>query len=327
MITVIGAGAWGTALSLQLAKNHNIVNLWDVDNELISSLQRHHSNERYLPEILFPDNLIVHSTLDSALKNTNDILLVIPSHAFFIILMELKSYVNANIRIAWGTKGLISQTNQLLHQAVQEILGFIPMAAVSGPSFAKEVALELPTALTVASNDKRFAYDLSCKLHSPKFRIYTSEDLIGVEVGGAVKNVLAIAVGISDGMGLGANARSALITRGLTEMTRLGEILGGRKETFMGLTGLGDLVLTCTDNQSRNRRLGLLIGSGKSLPQAQKELGLLAEGISNAKSIFELAQSKQVEMPIVEQVYKVIYQNISPLEALKNLLNRAPKTE
>lgn len=327
MITVIGAGAWGTALALQLAKNNKTVNLWDIDNKLMQILQEQRCNSRYLPNIKLPDNIIIHASLETALKNVKDILMVVPSHAFQDTLINIKQNFNSNFRIAWGTKGLAPKKHNLLHEAVKEIMGNIAMAVVSGPTFAKEVAMELPTAITIASNDKTFAKDMSNYLYSSKFRVYTSEDLIGVEIGGATKNVLAIAVGASDGMKLGANARSAMITRGLAEIARLGKVLGGKPETFMGLSCLGDLVLTCTDNQSRNRRFGLAIGSGKSIEQAQQEVGLLIEGIPNAKNIFELAQQKRVDMPIVEQVYRLIYQKISPIEAMKNLLSREAKAE
>lgn len=327
MIAVIGAGAWGTALALQLTKNDKTVNLWDIDSVLINSLQKERENTKYLPGIKFPDNLIVHTTLEATLKSIQDILVVVPSHAFQATLSAIRSYTDNNIRIAWGTKGLAPEKHCLLHELVKEILGNVPMAAISGPTFAKEVAMELPTAITIAANDPLFIKDMATHLHSSKFRVYTTEDLIGVEVGGATKNVLAIAIGASDGMKLGANARSALITRGLAELARLGKALGGKSETFMGLAGLGDLVLTCTDNQSRNRRFGLAIGNGKSVEQAKQEVGLLIEGISNAKAVFELAQQKQIVMPIVEQVYKLIYQQVSPAEAMKNLLSREQKAE
>lgn len=291
-------------------------------------MQESHSNDKYLPGIKFPERLTVIADLRDAIHQANDILVVVPSHAFREIISTIKPWLTGHHRLAWGTKGLEQGTRKLLHQIVREELGItIPIAAVSGPTFAKEVANNLPGAITVASKDNPFAIDLANALHSDNFLTYTSDDVIGVEIGGASKNVMAIAAGIADGMGFGTNTRAALITRGLNEIMRLGVALGGQRETFMGLSGLGDLVLTCSDDQSRNRRFGLALGQGKDPEQARREIGQVVEGIGTAKTLYYLAQDMQVDMPITEQVYKVLYENIPPTEAVHTLLNRAPKSE
>lgn len=326
-IAVLGAGSWGTALAIHLARNHQTVNLWGHDVAQMQVLQTARCNQKYLPGINFPEQLHAQIQLADALKNVADILIVVPSHAFRELLQQIKPFITSQTRIVWATKGLDPQKHQLLHELVTEVLGDIPMAILSGPNFAKEIANNLPAATTIATANKVFAKDLVERFHSKTFRVYTSSDVIGVELGSAMKNVLAIAVGIADGMGLGANARAALITRGLAEMMRLGLALGGKSETFMGLSGVGDLVLTCTDNQSRNRRLGVALGSGQSRDVAEKAIGQVVEGIRTAKEIYFLAKNTNIEVPICEQVYGVIYENISPQVAVNNLLSREPKQE
>lgn len=302
--------------------------LWAHSADHCQAMQESHSNDKYLPGIKFPERLTVIADLRDAIHQANDILVVVPSHAFREIISTIKPWLTGHHRLAWGTKGLEQGTRKLLHQIVREELGItIPIAAVSGPTFAKEVANNLPGAITVASKDNPFAIDLANALHSDNFLTYTSDDVIGVEIGGASKNVMAIAAGIADGMGFGTNTRAALITRGLNEIMRLGVALGGQRETFMGLSGLGDLVLTCSDDQSRNRRFGLALGQGKDPEQARREIGQVVEGIGTAKTLYYLAQDMQVDMPITEQVYKVLYENIPPKEAVHTLLNRAPKSE
>lgn len=326
-IAVLGCGSWGTALALQLARNEQTVWLWGHDAKEVAELQKHRCNKRYLPDILFPENLTVTHELQTALKLTNDILLVVPSHAFRSVLIQLKPLINQHTRIAWATKGLDPQSHQLLHVVTKEILGEVPSAILSGPSFAKEVAKGLPTAVAVASTTESFAKDLVNYFHSKTFRIYTSSDIAGVELGGAMKNVLAIAVGIADGLNFGANARAALITRGLAEMIRLGLALGAQRETLMGLAGVGDLVLTCTDDQSRNRRVGLAIGRGSKVEEAEKNIGQVVEGIRTAKEIFYLAKQHNVDIPICEQVYRMLHEDVTPQEAVINLLSREQRNE
>lgn len=326
-IAVIGAGSWGTALAIHLARNNQIVHLWGKDPNQMQAMQIAGCNEFYLPDVKFPEKLQPKIELQNALQNVSDILIVVPSHAFRSTLQELKPFITKQTRIIWATKGVDPVSHHLLHEVAKEILNEIPVAILSGPNFAKEVANNSPTATTIASQDKNFLKDLVARFHSKNFRVYTSDDVIGVELGGAMKNVLAIAVGIVDGLNLGANARAALITRGLAEVMRLGAALGGKQETFTGLSGVGDLVLSCTDNQSRNRRFGLALGAGKSREIAENEIGQVVEGVRTAKEIFHLAQQHKIEIPICEQVYRLIYENILPQEALNNLLSREPKIE
>ncbi|MEE8342375.1 MAG: NAD(P)H-dependent glycerol-3-phosphate dehydrogenase, partial [Gammaproteobacteria bacterium] len=232
------------------------------------------------------------------------------------------------MRVAWATKGLELETAMLPHQVAQSVLGESrPLAVISGPTFAREVASGLPTAITVASKNPEFSEKLSGLLHGEQFRAYTSSDMVGVELGGAVKNVLAIAAGICDGLGFGANSRAALVTRGLAELMRLGEAMGGRRETFMGLAGVGDLVLTCTDDQSRNRRLGIALGQGINCQQALQEIGQVVEGVNTAREVVRLARRFGIDMPITEQVYRVLHENLAPRDAVRALLTREPKQE
>lgn len=332
-ITVLGAGSWGTALAIQLARSDRPVVLWGHDPEMMAKLASQRVNQRYLPNIPLPERIIISADLEASVRGARDLLVVVPSHAFRSVLTALRPFLAEDARLLWATKGLESGSGKLLHEVAQEVLGEgVPTAVVSGPTFAREVAEGLPTAVTVASRDARFAHDIAERLHSKAFRAYTSDDVIGVEVGGAVKNVLAIAAGISDGLGFGANARTALITRGLAEMMRLGERLSGgqqtgHRETFMGLAGLGDLVLTCTDNQSRNRRLGLALGQGQPLEKALAGIDQVVEGVQTAREVHDLALSQGVDMPITEQVYAVLYEARAPKDAVQALLNRDQKPE
>ncbi|WP_333878948.1 NAD(P)H-dependent glycerol-3-phosphate dehydrogenase [Methylobacter sp.] len=327
-IAVLGSGSWGTALAILAARNGCQTLLWGHNREQMALLAQDRENKRYLPGLPFPKNLTVTSDLAEVAGFCNLILVSVPSHAFKDTLLRLKAYVSDDVQIAWATKGFNPDDGSLLHEVVAEIFSEqTPAALLSGPSFAKEVAADLPTAITIASSQPNFANFLADILHSERFRTYTNSDLIGVEVGGAVKNVMAIAAGIADGLGFGANTRAALITRGLNEIIRLGVKLGGKQETFMGLAGLGDLILTCTDNQSRNRRFGLALGQGKNPRTAIKEIGQEIEGISAAKETFLLAQKYGIDMPITEQTYKVLYEGLAPLAAVQNLLAREQKAE
>jgi glycerol-3-phosphate dehydrogenase (NAD(P)+) len=327
-IAILGAGSWGTALAILAARNGCQTLLWGHNPEHMLALATDRQNIRYLPNLPFPDNLQITSELSDVATFSNLILICVPSHAFKKTLISLKPYSSIDIQIAWASKGFNPDDGCLLHEIVAEIFTEqTPAAILSGPTFAREVAANLPTALTIASAQPDFAKQLSTILHGGLFRIYTSSDVIGVEVGGAVKNVLAIAAGIADGLGFGANTRAALITRGLNEIIRLGVVLGGKQETFMGLAGLGDLILTCTDNQSRNRRFGLALGLGKNRNDAIQEIGQEIEGISAARETFLLAKKYGIEMPITEQTYKVLYEDLAPLTAVQNLLSREQKAE
>ncbi len=327
-VTVLGAGSWGTALAIQLSRGGRPATLWGHDPGHMASLRAERVNTRYLPGVPLPDSLQLSDDLAAAVRDVRDILVVVPSHAFRAVLQAMRPQLGDGARLMWATKGLESGSGKLLHRVVEEVLGEARiMAVVSGPTFAREVAMGLPTALTVASKETGYARFVAERLRSDTFRAYTSADVTGVEVGGAVKNVLAIAAGICDGLGFGANARSALITRGLAEIMRLGAALGGRHETFMGLAGLGDLVLTCTDDQSRNRRLGLALGRGNTLETALADIDQVVEGVQTAREVHNLALSQGVEMPITEQVHAVLYEGRAPKEAVHALLTREQKAE
>ncbi|GAB6044018.1 NAD(P)H-dependent glycerol-3-phosphate dehydrogenase [Endothiovibrio diazotrophicus] len=327
-IAVYGAGSWGTALAVLLARNGRPTRLWGRNPAHVAAMRAERRNARFLPDTPFPDGLELFDDFAEALGEARDVLVAVPSEGFRSTLRQLQPLLPPVGRIAWATKGLEPGSGLLLHEVVREVLGGeVPAAVISGPSFASEVARDLPTAVTVASPDGRFAEELAASLHHGSFRAYTHTDLVGVELGGSVKNVLAIAAGISDGLGFGANARAALITRGLAEMMRLGLAMGGRSETFMGLAGLGDLVLTCTDDQSRNRRMGLLLASGKSLQGALEEIGQVVEGVVTAREVARRAARYGVEMPIVEQVRRVVDEGLAPLDAVRNLLARDQKPE
>ena len=327
-IAVTGAGSWGTALALQFARSGREVRLWGRDGEQLSAMASACSNERYLPGIAFPDNLIVTPELERCLDGAKDILVSVPSHGLRETLEKIAPLLEDDARICWATKGFELTTGKLPHQVATEVLGQDrPMAVLSGPTFATEVGEGLPTAMTIAANDVDFASELAITLSGDNFRAYTSGDMVGVEVGGAVKNVLAIGAGISDGLGFGANTRIALINRGLVEMTRLGVALGASTDTFMGLAGMGDLVLTCTDDQSRNRRMGLALAAGKSVEEAQEEIQQVVEGVLAAKAVREVAQAHHVVMPICEEIYRILYEGVSPREAVGALMSRALKPE
>ncbi|HEY5643257.1 MAG TPA: NAD(P)H-dependent glycerol-3-phosphate dehydrogenase [Woeseiaceae bacterium] len=328
-MAVIGAGSWGTALALQFARSGCEVRLGGLlELDLLEAMVTDRENKRYLPGAAFPDNLVACPELADCLDGARDILVVVPSHGLRDTLKAILPHLTDESRVCWATKGFELHSGKLPHQVAAEVLGASrPMAVLSGPTFAKEVAAGLPTAMTIAANDEDFARALATAISGGTFRAYTSDDIIGVEVGGAVKNVLAIGAGMSDGLGFGANARVALINRGLVEMVRLGVALGAKKETFMGLAGMGDLVLTCTDNLSRNRRMGLALAAGKTVAEAQDEIQQVVEGVLAAEAVHEVAQKMGIEMPICHQVYRILYEGASPREAVGALMGRELKSE
>jgi glycerol-3-phosphate dehydrogenase (NAD(P)+) len=326
-ITVIGAGSWGTALAIQLAREGHATRLWGRDAGQLDAMRRARCNSRYLPDAAFPDSLRVVNELPEALDEAGDALLAVPSHAFRATLESIQPHLGQGTRVAWATKGFEISTGLLPHQVAREILGSRSGAVLSGPTFAKEVGAGLPTAMTVASRDLRFAKELALSLSGPNFRAYTQTDITGVEVGGAVKNVIAIGSGIADGMDFGANTRVALITRGLAEMMRLGVKLGAVRETFMGLAGLGDLVLTCTDDQSRNRRFGMALGQGQSLSAAQGGIHQVVEGLPAAAAVHAVAQRLGVEMPICMEIYRVMHEGKPVRAAVQALMEREVRSE
>ena len=308
---------------MQLARAGNPTIMWGIETHEIEAMAKSRMNATYLPDVNFPDELDVTIDFDAAISSASDVLVVVPSHAFRETLKRLASLSSPPRFVAWATKGFESESGLLPNQVAQEVLGSTAQTAVlSGPTFATEVGLGLPSAISVASKNSDYALRLAQMMTTDNFRAYPSKDVVGVEVGGATKNVLAIGAGISDGLGFGANTRVALITRGLMEMTRLGLALGAKKDTFMGLSGMGDLVLTCTDNQSRNRRFGLGLAKGADVEEARKAIGQTVEGYYAAHAVRIVARRLDVEMPIVDEIYKVIYEGMSPQEAVVNLMRR-----
>lgn len=328
-VTILGAGSYGTALAMCFARNENRTLLWGRNKSHLAQMAQDRSNERYLPGAKFPELLQIEANLETAVRASNNVLVVVPSHAFADMLKQIKPFLRPDARVLWATKGLEPDTGRLLQEVAFEILGpDVPLGVLSGPTFAKEMAKGLPTAISLASNDPHFAEIISDLLHCEKtFRVYSNDDFIGVQMGGAVKNVIAIGAGIADGIGFGSNARIALITRGVAELCRLGHAMEAKPETFMGMAGLGDLVLTCTDNQSRNRRFGLALGQGLTVDEAIKGIGQVVEGYRNTKEVYLLAQRMGVEMPITEQIYQVLYCDKSPKEAAMALLGRDKTSE
>lgn len=326
-VLVLGAGSWGTALGLVLARKGAQTYLWDCDRAHIDRLFESRSNERHLPGVSFPDILMPVHDLDAVAKGVRQVVVAVPCENLREALMRLRGPVFQRMRVCLASKGMEPGTFALNHEVAVDCLSDPPLAVLSGPSFAREVAEGLPTAVTIASGSAETASAFAELFHGDTFRVYTHSDVIGVQVGGAVKNVMAIAAGISDGLGYGANARAALITRGLAEIIRLGTAMGGQRDTFMGLAGLGDLVLTCTDDQSRNRRLGLALARGVSLQSALREIGQAVEGVGTAAAVCALARRHGVDMPISAQVQRVISGEATPMDAARNLLDRERREE
>jgi len=326
-IVVMGAGAWGTALAVSLSASGHAVVLWAHREDRARELSLARENRHYLPGILFPDSLQVTADLSQALELAHGVLVVTPSQFFTDAIERLAPYLKQKpLQLAWATKGFEPASSSLLHQRVSASL-HIKGCVVSGPTFAQETAHRLPTAIVAASEDLKQAQWWADVLNSERLRVYTNQDIAGVEVGGAMKNIIAIAAGVSDGLGFGANARAALITRGLAEMGRLASCLGAKPETLMGLAGLGDLVLTCTDNQSRNRRFGLLLARGMQTQQAFEEIGQVVEGAKAAPLALNLAQKHALELPITHQVVDLIAGKITPKQAVLRLMERKPGQE
>ncbi len=328
MIGVCGSGSWGTALAAALAHNTtDKVLLWGREADILQEVSAKHTNNKYLPGIVLPQNIGSCKDIKTLLECVNDVLIVVPSKAFVDVLRTLKPYLQTHHRIIWATKGLEPQTGRFLHEVVEEELGTQQIYAIlAGPSFAGEVAKKLPTAVTIATKNEKFGLDLLKYFHSETFRVYISNDINGVQVGGVIKNILAVASGLSDGLGYGANARAALITRGLAEMMRFGLALGSKPETLQGLAGAGDVILSCTDSQSRNRRFGLAIAKGMSIADAQAEIGTV-EAVHNAAEVTRLAAEYTIQMPIAELVHKIFIDEVTPQQAVQSLITRKPSNE
>ena len=325
-ITLLGAGAWGTALAIAFA-GKNEVTLWSREDDVAVDLQNTRENHRFLPGHKLPAGVRIETDFSVAISGADLLVIATPIAGLRPTVERLKA-LNSALPVLWVCKGFEADTGKLPHQVVVEVLGANAVCgALSGPSFAEEVAAGQPTAVTLAANDHQFAVDTARQLHSRRLRVYANDDLVGVEVGGAVKNVLAIATGVCDGLGLGLNSRAALMTRGLAEIARLGVALGAHRDTFMGLAGMGDLILTCTGDLSRNRRVGLALAQNKSLPQILKELGHVAEGVYTAREVVRLANELEVDMPISKVIAAVLDGSVSAGEALELLMARDPKEE
>lgn len=327
-IAVLGSGSWGTALAIQFARAGKPTHLWGRDAAQRAAMRDARVNARYLPDAPFPDGLIVCDSEEAALHGVSDVLVAVPSSGFRAFLEELKPRLPQQVNVCWATKGFERDSGLLPHQVAREVLGDgYTTGVLSGPTFAKEVGAGLPTAMVVASADQDFAMRIAEDLASPSFRTYVSTDIIGVEIGGAVKNVLAVGAGLSDGLGFGANMRVALITRGLNEMRRLGVKLGARERTFMGLAGLGDLVLTCTDDQSRNRRCGLALARGLSVDEAMREIGQVVEGWHAARVLREVAHRLKLDLPVCEGICQILLDGANAMDVMRELMARPPEAE
>ncbi len=325
-LAVIGAGAWGTSLSIALSRKHQVA-LWAREPEVVRGMREVRENRQFLPRFLLPESVAIEESLASAARDAELLVVAAPLMGLRATL-RLLSETGQPRPLIWVCKGFEPDSGKLPHQIVDEELGgSVSCGVLTGPSFAEEVARGLPMAATLASHDMHFARAVAAELHGGRLRIYANDDLVGAEIGGAVKNVMAIAAGICDGFKFGHNARAALITRGLAEIARLGVALGGQPGTFMGLAGMGDLILTCTGDLSRNRRVGLALAAGKALPQILDELGHVAEGVGTAREAAKLAAQLGVDMPITQAVDAILNQNEPAQEAVERLLSRDPKVE
>jgi glycerol-3-phosphate dehydrogenase (NAD(P)+) len=327
-IAVLGSGSWGTALAIQFARAGKPTRLWGRDAAQRAAMRAARVNQRYLPDAPFPEQLQIAESIEAVLAGVGDVVIAVPSNAFRSLLTELAPRITHEVRVAWATKGFEHHTGLLPNQVARAVLGQgYTMAVLSGPTFAQEVGRGLPTAMVVASADEAFAMRIAEDLASPGFRTYVSTDITGVEIGGAVKNVIAVGAGLSDGLGFGANMRVALITRGLAEMTHMGVRLGARERTFMGLTGLGDLVLTCTDDLSRNRRFGLALARGLTVDAAIHEIGQVVEGYLAAGVLREVAAQLQLQLPICECICRILFDGADAREVLRELMAQPPEAE
>jgi glycerol-3-phosphate dehydrogenase (NAD(P)+) len=327
-VAVIGAGSWGTALSIVAANNHHRVTLWSREPEIVTSIENEHRNSHYLPEFLLPENVHATGSYEAALDHGDFVLIVVPSHAMREVMSRMKPLISPGQILVSATKGVENETLMRMDQVVEDVLGFqARFVALSGPSFAREVANGDPTAIVAASLDADAAQEIQLALSSNVFRVYTNDDVIGVELGGAIKNVVAIGAGVVRGLGLGTNAVAALITRGLAEMTRLAIACGAKPETMAGLAGLGDLVLTCTGDLSRNRFVGLELGKGRTLHDILTGMREVAEGVKTTRAIYELGRRLEIEMPITSSIYSLLYEGKTALEAAHELMGRPLKHE
>lgn len=326
-VSFIGAGSWGTALSIVVADNLHEVKIWDIDNKHIDNMKSTRRNDKYLSGVSLPDNIEPTSDIEYCLKDADVLIIAVASQAFRIVMENNAKYIEEKTIIVNVAKGIENKSLLRISEVIYEFLPNNPYVALSGPSHAEEVSLRLPTTLVSASHSKEVAEIVQDIFTTEYIRVYTNPDVVGVELGGALKNIIALAAGITDGMGFGDNAKAALMTRGIREITRLGIALGAKVETFTGLTGVGDLIVTCTSEHSRNRRCGIMIGEGLSREDAQDKVGMVVEGIYATKAAYDLSKLHNIDMPIVDELYKVLYENANAKQAVKNLMLRNRKHE
>lgn len=326
-IGVIGAGSWGTALAVTLSDKGHSVRIWDLDKEHLESMDRYRENRKYLPGVKFGDNLQTAADLKTVTDGADIVLFSVPAQHFRSAFENALPYLKPEMIIVNVAKGIEQKTLKRLSEIAAESLPEAKYVVLSGPSHAEEVGIKLPTTVSVASKDLKLAEEIQDVFMTDRFRVYTSTDVTGLELGGALKNIIALGAGISDGMGFGDNAKAALMTRGIVEITRLGVALGAKSETFAGLAGVGDLIVTCTSMHSRNRRCGIMIGEGLEPKEAVKRVGMVVEGMFTAEAAYELAKKVNVEMPITEQIYKAINGQTDPRDAVNSLMTRERKGE
>jgi glycerol-3-phosphate dehydrogenase (NAD(P)+) len=326
-VTFLGGGSFGTALGILLANKGNKVSIYDRDKHVVDDININKKNDRYIKNLHIPENVTAYIDLDDAIRDANFIVLSVPSHVIRVVAKSLKGKINDDAIIISIAKGIEEKSNLRLSQVIEEELPNNKAVILSGPSHAEEVAFNIPTTVVVSSRDMEAAKKVQDLFIDRNFRVYTNDDLVGVEIGGAVKNIIALAAGVCDGIGYGDNSKAALMTRGMAEIVRIGMKLGGKAETFLGLTGMGDLIVTCTSLHSRNRKAGFLIGEGKTTDQAINEVGMVVEGIKACKAFYELKEDLNIEMPITDILYKILFQNKNPKEAVVDLMERERKNE
>ena len=326
-ISVIGAGSWGSALALSLYKNNHKVYMWTRDKEQVKEICDTKQNSKFLPGIIFPENLIVSDNLEEVIKDSEIIVLAVPSQAVRSVCKQMKQFVKENQIIVDVAKGLERETGLRLSEVVKEELPNNPYVALSGPSHAEEVSKFMPTTLVAACEEIKYAEEVQDAFMSPSLRVYTNPDIVGVELGGALKNIIAFGAGMCDGLGYGDNTKAALMTRGIAEMGRLGVAMGANVNTFTGLAGIGDLIVTCTSMHSRNRRAGILMGQGKTLQETLDEVKMVVEGITATEVAYKVSRQLNIDMPITEAIYSVLYEGANANEAVLELMTRAKKHE
>ena len=327
VLTFIGGGSFGTALGVHLAKNGHTIKIWDIDEKNIEDINVKRENVKYLPKVMIPFNVIAYNNLEEALRDSKYVFLSVPSHVIRTVCKNIKPYLNSNQVIINMAKGIEDNTFKRLSEVISEELTDNKVAIISGPSHAEEIAQDLPTTFVVSSLDTTVSKEIQEILTTPRIRSYTNDDLVGIEIGGAFKNIIALGCGISDGLGFGDNTKAAIMTRSMNEMIKVGEVLGGKDQTFYGLTGMGDLIVTCTSMHSRNRRAGILIGKGVKVDEACKEVGMVVEGVKATKAFYHLGQKYGLSLPITENLYATLFEGKDINKAVHDLMSRENKSE